>query len=924
MIFKCFPRKKLGQKASQGSAKAIDHQTMADRADEHSPEDEEGSAMSEERSDFDDETSDFVRTNPMMERIRSTLHQQLLQTRDRVKLELLEQEQALKGAKRAREDAGIELYGSQQQLSRLQANLTSVDERYDAVSKERVDSQAKVAKAKKQYAETAQRAEELRKEETQSREDLDVLLGKVRQAKKYNDAMKSEVSATRTAANKTKDDLKARAKSKLDQDVYIDGLNVQVTRLEDEIALTDAQLRAQKEQSAEADDMIRETSAALDQLASEQKRLVQQWNSSVVALGRRDQALSAATRALRKVQDSIRDLENENIRLERDIRVLQESNESTKVSNDRLDNEIVFIENNTTKVRSNLAALSEKFEMLQEALKQTGQEEAAVASATSKIETEISSVNHKCELLIRERHKIEEKISTMRQDQTSMSKIAQNLAKEEKSVLAQIHDKEIESATILNEIARLDIDRLNTQAHNSQLKDKLQEELVTLKEAEATIDKKEIEIRQCHNEIEKKTTRVAKLNRDYNKIVEERDGEEPLGPLEATIKALSAEIEQETNEIQSLQKEWLLRQTDLIKTISKTNSIQEKDSASIARLDILRQKQLRLVQEIHTNEASLKSIEYKSRGLHSDMTRLNDLIEQNARRKADYENKIAVDAMEFERERSELDQQSAALENQIAEVQANRRKMLEEIEDFENELTAWEKKIQVEKETQEELHTCKDTLLVKGMEKEIQHMKRRLGSLVQTQEQLLRDMELAIHKREDIAVKHTSTKCVGRGGRQTVTKGELDKKVKQERSKLGRLEAQIQEVTASVSSAREELEALRLVLSNTAAKHEASAHTRISLEEEATESEFEKNRLLSMCGLHEELLKRYETLERGDVPAVSVSARTEFEVERALVSGRSKMEKLSDIITGLAMKFDQYEDIFDRMNLLATTDLAGA
>merc|ERR1719287_180233 len=120
----------------------------------------------------------------------------------------------------------------------------------------------------------------------------------------------------------------------------------------------------------------------------------------------------------------------------------------------------------------------------------------------------------------------------MRQDQTSMSKIAQNLAKEEKSVLAQIHDEEIESATILNEIARLDIDRLNTQAHNSQLKDKLQEELVTLKEAEATIDKKEIEIRQCHNEIEKKTTRVAKLNRDYNKIVEERDGEEPLGPLE--------------------------------------------------------------------------------------------------------------------------------------------------------------------------------------------------------------------------------------------------------------------------------------------------------------------------------------------------------------------------------------------------------
>ena len=398
--------------------------------------------------------------------------------------------------------------------------------------------------------------------------------------------------------------------------------------------------------------------------------------------------------------------------------------------------------------------------MLQETLKGTNQEEKALVSAISKIESEISTMNHKCELLIRERHKIEERISTMRHEQSSMSKVARNLAREEKSILAKIHDKEIESATILNEIARLDIDRLNTQAHNVQLEEKLKEELDLLKSTETRIDEQEGEIRRCNDEIEKKTIRVAKLNRAYNKMVEECEDEEPTGPLEATIKSLSKEIEQETTDIRNLQREWLLKQTELIKTISKTNAIQEKDSDSNTRLGILRQKLLRLVQEIHTNEASMKSIDYKTRGLHTDITRLNDLIEQSARRQAEYENKIAVHAMEFKSELSELDKQSTRLENQIAEVDSNKQKMLDEIKDTEDQLKLWEKKIQVEKETQEELHTSKDAIDTKGMEKEIQRMKHRLESLVKTQEQLLRDMEVCIHKREDIGKSYGFAYCI--------------------------------------------------------------------------------------------------------------------------------------------------------------------
>ncbi len=814
-----------------------------------------------------------------------------------------------------REDAGIELYGVQQQLSRLQSSLKSVEERYELVSKERIEGQTRASEARQGLANKAPSTEDLRGESSRRREELDALLESIRRAKEYNDAMKSEVSVTRTVANKTGEDLRARAKDKLDQDAYIDGLNRQVTRLEDEIALAEAQLCAQKEQSDAVDTMIRETSGALNALASEQKRLVQQWNTSVVALGRRDQALNAATKALRKVQDSVKDMENENSRLERDIASLRESYDGIIVSRDRLYNEIVFVENNTAKVQSNLVALSETFTMLQEALKNANQEEKALASAVSKIESEISTLNYKCELLIRERHSIEDKISAMRHQQTNKSEVAQSLVKKENYILAKIHDKEIEVANILNEIVRLDIDRLNTQAHNLQLEEKLNEELAVLKDAETLIDEKVAETRRCIDETEKKTNRVVKLNREYKKMVDECEDETPLGPLEAILKNLSKQVDHEASENRSLQSDWLMCQTELISTTSKTNAIQEKDSELIARLGVLRHKLLRLVQENHTNEAALKSVEYKSRDLHMDMTRLNDLIEQNGRRRVEYKNKIRVSAMEFERELSELNQRSIELERQISEVQSNRTKILIEISDNEEQIKVWEKKIQVEKETQEELQTSKDAIDTKGMEREIQKMKRRLATLATTQEQLLRDMELAIRKREDISVKYKNTKHHQNESRgQSITKGEQATKIQHAISKLERMEISIQEDTQSVVCAREELSAIRLVLRDTSNQFHSFCELRKSLEKEVAESEFAKNRMISLCGLYKEVLQRYESLEKGDVPPVSVTPRTEFEVENNLLAAKTRMKMLSNIISHLSMKFDEYKEIFDRIS----------
>ncbi|KAL7486872.1 hypothetical protein ACHAW6_012466, partial [Cyclotella cf. meneghiniana] len=863
-----------------------------------------------EGKNADQDDINFVQTNPLMDRIRKTLREQLLQTRDRVKLELSEQEDALKQAKREREDAGIELYGVQQQLARLKSSLGSMDKRYDEVSKERAEGERKMAEAKKTYVEKLKMAENRRQAESKCHEELDAVIEKLRQAKKYNDSMKSEVAATRTIANKTGEDFKDKAKDKLAQDKYIDSLNSQVTRLEDEIALIEAQLVTQKEQSADANVMIRETSVSLEKLASERRRLVQQWNLSVVALGRRDQALSAATNALRKVQDSIKDLENENMRFKRDIDALQEGNERIKTIGDRLDNEIAFAESNITKIKLNLGNLSENFELVQESLKNTIQNEKDIDVEMRRIESEMVSVNHKCQLLIRERHAIEEKIAAAVHVRASMSKAARNIAKEEKLMLSKIQDTEIVCASIMNEIAQLDLQRLNVQAHNVQLQGKLDEELEKLRTTQAQIDALEGEIERSNDEIEIKTNRVAKLNREYNKMSANREEEESTGLLEATIRNLLNEIEQEGSVIRELQKEWLLCQSELINVISKTNKTEEQDGESTARLSILKQKVLRLNQNIHSNESALKSIESNTKGLHKDIGRLNDLIEQNARYRIEYANKIAVNAMEFERELVDLDEKSIHIEAQIADVKTSRAKLLDEIAETESQIQLWEQKIQIEKETQAELHTSKDALTTKGMQKEIQRMKHRLDSLVRTQAQLLRDMELTIQKREDIAVKYKNIKIDGKGSQHKVTKGELTEKVEMSRLELKRLDDSIRDATFAVSRTREDVAAIRLHLNDVREKLEAASKVSYNLQRDVDAKRFENARLQSMCELQDEILKRFEALNKGELPPVETSRKEEYVIERELVTSRAKMEKVSNIITGLSVKFQRYEEVF--------------
>ena len=150
----------------------------------------------------------------------------------------------------------------------------------------------------------------------------------------------------------------------------------------------------------------------------------------------------------------------------------------------------------------------------------------------------------------------------------------------------------------------------------------------------------------------------------------------------------------------------------------------------------------------------------------------------------------------------------------------------------------------------------------------------------------------------ETAIKYRkNTKYDGKDARQRqqsiMTKGEMAKLKEMARTKLIRLEKETEEAKQSVARAREDISAIQIVSSEISGKLHALHTLRENLEREVSQTQFEKARLQELLELNETLLQRYESLNRGEVPPVTVSARTEFEVEKKMTSTSWAINEIS-------------------------------
>ena len=236
--------------------------------------------------------------NPVIQPIQAALKKQLVEANLRVGADVRDKESELTEVKGKRELIGVELYGVQQQLAKLQMDLENKHGALNQVVTTREKAQDNLEKLNQQLEEVKEIEESETKKLEKNQNDLAQLQTTLRQVTTYNEELKGEVAVTRRATYKAEEAITKLERAKGDQDIFIDTLNENLKKAQEQRALFEAQYASQASETQAAVDTLRDATKEMETIEFEKKQLMQQWKSSLIGMRRRDEALGATTDAI--------------------------------------------------------------------------------------------------------------------------------------------------------------------------------------------------------------------------------------------------------------------------------------------------------------------------------------------------------------------------------------------------------------------------------------------------------------------------------------------------------------------------------------------------------------------------------------------------------------------------------------------------
>ncbi|CAM9155762.1 unnamed protein product, partial [Phaeothamnion confervicola] len=717
-------------------------------------------------------------------------------------------------------------------------------------------------------------------------------------------------------------------KDKGRQDFYLDGLVERARQLQAQAALYESELDGRNRSGATADAVLRETAREMSVVAFEKKQLLQQWRSALVGLARRDEAITVAAAALRDAQAAARDYDVEIDGVRREISAAQAKNEALVGVKDRLGSEDAFVEGRLVAAREERAKLSERFALLQRSLVQVEGEEKEVDAAAKQLAARGDAQQAAVQAVTSERVRIEDEASAHKGEQSTASKAVRGLRRRAAAAVVAARAAESEEAALLNELARIGVDSVNTEAHNGQLRATLAAQSEQLAAHDALVQRYRQEIRQRNDEVEKKMLRVDRLNGRYEKLLDGRKEPEGGGPLEATIANLGKEVSAMEEANGRAKQAWLHQQTSLVAAVAATEGISEENTELRARASILGQRRLRLLAEAAAADAELKRLAAAAAGAHLDMSRLNELIGKSGRAAGELEDATALLEKGFMRELRELEAASVAADERLRAAREAKAAALDEIVEVERQAMLWAKKTQIERETQAALNPDEGKGEVRSMEREIHRMKVRLEGLQRQRELMVREMERAVARREQIAGRSRDRAAVAaaRPGAAEVSRAAVAKRVDAARRKVHEAAAETERHEAAAAERKARLDELAGRLAAEGRRHAEATARRDSLQKELGAALYEKQRRAELAGAKRRLARRYADAARGGLPpglaaeaaaaaAVASGAASGGGVraEQTLVLAEARLAAVRDVIEQARGRVEGLDDVLDRV-----------
>ncbi|XP_031821446.1 coiled-coil domain-containing protein 40 [Sarcophilus harrisii] len=690
--------------------------------------------------------------HPLMKRFQSALKNYLNKQIDKLKLDIHELTVATKHGKTQREELGVQLYGVQQHLAQLQMELEKHHDQYSVLESERRQTEEELGNTRALYNKTIATAKEEQKKMASLQNELENLTLRLFYMQNIDQDVRDDISVMRQVVKKAETEKLNAELEKKKQDLFVDRLTRNANQLEEQIALYEAQLASQNEDTKTIRQAVGEACTEIDTINLEKKQLLQNWSASLVGMKHRDEAFTAILEALRDSKHQSKSMDGEIEAYKKSIMKEEERNELLANILNRAENDTNVNQKLITQCMSKHEALQKEFTTYTLTLHSTEEAYTRAYSERAVCTNELQTICHNIENELDYKKNKENSILEMLQDQkmsNKMTKYFQHLATK---LQKQKTDMITQLSKIDGDIAQTALNITNTNIRKEQHKD-------TLKKLDKEVEKINDLITSSENEIARRTTLIERkqglinvFNKRVDQIINDLGGEE-LGPVELEIGRLTKLIDEHNAELLKQQMTWLRLQQDLVKlTHEREDQLASVDMFK-KELTIMEQKKLRVEKKIDQEKSEVKEIEYRMRSLDNDLKKFNTLICKNRVSSEELQQGNLVTENEFVRSLKASEKESIELQEKLISLNEEKKTLLNKLIEAEHQIMLWEKKIQLAKEMRAAVDSETGQAEIRTMRAEIHRMQVKLAQLKKQQEKMIREMEAAVISRDSFVTR---------------------------------------------------------------------------------------------------------------------------------------------------------------------------
>lgn len=748
----------------------------------------------------------------LYKRLQVAFEKQLTDEYNRVKLDYLDKTNALKAMEREKEDVGVQLYGLQQQLADMQLAFEAAHENFNNIAKTRGDNEAKLSSLSENLEFRKNEIADLSKKVERASEELSKLNLGLILMRDHNQELKNELKLTQRTTHRTEENIMNLEKDKKEQDFLIDQMNEQIKRLSEQIKILDAQTIAQKRQTEDANTILKDATTEMDKILKSKKNLLDHYKKALFEIQDKD-------KNLQKLKDTLKIDEETNIKItseiagvEKEIRDQNEQQATLGEVKSRMEKVRDHFKFKNQKLVETKVKIEARNMILIQSLSSTQAEMAMRDREIKSLQEQINQIENNIMKLHTETRKKQDDIISKISAHKTVSKTTVNLRKQTMKLQNDLEEKEIDLAKQENEMARINIDILNTENQIISLEERKKEVNKDKLDHEDKVNDCEKRIKENHEVHEKKMHDVAKYNREHDKAMQKQTIFSK-GPSDAKLIHLNKECEEIELDIKKRKGEFIKEQTLYVIREEEANKMMEDITELKRKGIILEQKRLRLSTQYDQHTRQIKQINTNLKNFENDMNKLNELLAVSYEKSKNLQNdNINIDS-EIIQKLKEMEKESVNLEVQIDRLKESKAELLQEIVEAERQILLWERNIQLEKEMQEKLDPEFDQNDIQKMKKQIHLLEMNLESIEKQQKKLIIEMERIVYKKESIQLKYANTKATATDGTKNPT--QIAKDIQALKTSISESAKGLKEMDNNLRTKENELKNMRVQIENT-------------------------------------------------------------------------------------------------------------